>query len=277
MPAFHITASIVLYKPHSTVLKAIQSFLNVKSLSTFLYLIDNSPTNQFQKLNADLLENKNIKYIFGGKNIGFGAAHNIALRQTINKSEYHLVLNPDVYFDANIIEELYKYALANRSVGQIIPKVLYPDGKLQYVCKLIPTPFNLIARLLPKSLLKKYNQKFELRFSGYNKIMQAPYLHGCFIFLKCTALKEIGLFDERFFMYPEDIDLTRRMHEKYKTIFYPYVHIFHVHTKSSFKNLKMFAVHAYNMIKYFNKWGWIIDRKRNKTNRDILRQFKYKV
>ena len=271
---YKVTASIVLYKPGKNVFKAIKSFLNVKSLPTFLYLVDNSPTNSFQKSNTALLKNESIKYIFIGKNIGYGAAHNTALRQTINNTEYHLVLNPDVYFDANIIEELSKYASANPSVGQMIPKVLYPDGKLQYVCKLIPTPFNLFARLLPKSLLKNYNQKFELRFSGYNKIMQAPYLHGCFMFLKCSALKEIGLFDERFFMYPEDIDLTRRMHEKYKTVFYPYVQIFHEHTKSSFKNLRMFAVHAYNMIKYFNKWGWLIDRKRNKTNRDILKQLK---
>lgn len=240
-----------------------------------MYLIDNSPTDHFQKSNTALLENKNIRYFFTGRNIGFGAAHNIALKQTVDKSEYHLVLNPDVYFDENVIEDLYKYAKANTSVGQMIPKVLYPDGKLQYVCKLIPTPLNLIARLLPISFLKKYNYKFELRFSGYNKLMEAPYLHGCFMFLKCSALKEIGLFDERFFMYPEDIDLTRRMHKKYKTVFYPYVEIFHEHSKSSFKSLRMFAVHAGNIIKYFNKWGWIFDSERKKINKAVLQQLKY--
>ncbi len=277
MPALQVTASIVLYKPHSTVLKAIQSFLNVTSLSTFLYLVDNSPTNHFQKSNIALLENKNVCYIFTGKNIGYGAAHNIALRRAINKSEYHLVLNPDIYFNADVIEKLYAYAIENISVGQMMPKVLYPGGKLQYVCKLIPTPFNLIARLLPLSIFKKYNYKFELRFTGYNKIMNVPYLQGSFMFLKCSALKEVGLFDERFFLYPEDIDLTRRMHRKYKTLYYPYVHIFHTHTKSSFKSLKLFAVHAYNIIRYFNKWGWFIDRERHQINKAILNELNYKV
>ncbi len=277
MYSYHVTASIVLYKPGENIFKAIQSFLNVKSLNTFLYLIDNSPANNFQNANAALLQNKKIKYIFTGKNIGFGAAHNIALKETIDRSEYHLVLNPDVYFDVTVIERLYKYAVENPSVGQMIPKVSYPDGRLQYVCKLIPTPFNLLSRLIPGSLFKKYNQRFELQFSGYDKIFEAPYLHGCFMFLKCAALKEIGLFDERFFMYPEDIDLTRRIYKKYKTVFYPYVEIFHEHTKSSFKNLRLFIVHAYNIIKYFNKWGWLVDPERYQINKAVLKQFKYKV
>lgn len=276
MSSYHVTASIVLYNPSSTVFKAIGSFLNIKLLNTFLYLIDNSPTNSFQASNKTLLQNKNIKYIFTGKNLGYGTAHNIALKQSIEKSEFHLVLNPDVYFDVEVIDELYKYASANPAIGLMIPKVLYPDGNLQYVCKLIPTPFNLLSRILPLQLFKKYNQKFELRFSGYNKVMEVPYLHGCFMFLNCNALKEVGLFDERFFMYPEDIDLTRRIHKKFKTIFFPYVHIVHEHAKSSFKSVRMFVVHVQNIIRYFNKWGWIYDIERKKINIETLQQFKIK-
>lgn len=274
MLSYQVTASIVLYNPERAVFKAIDSFLNVKALSIFLYLIDNSPTNIFQKSNKALLEKENVTYIFTGKNPGYGAAHNIAIKQIIDKSEYHLVLNPDVYFEPEILNVLYNYASANSAVGHLIPKVLYPDGRLQYVCKLIPTPFNLIARLLPNNFLKKYNERFELRFSGYNKIMEAPYLHGCFMFLRCSALKNIGLFDERFFMYPEDIDLTRRMHKQFKTIFYPFVYIIHEHKKTSFKNVRMFAVHVQNMIRYFNKWGWLFDYERRKVNAAVLLKIK---
>ncbi len=94
------------------------------------------------------------------------------------------------------------------------------------------------------------------------------------MFLKFDALKKVGLFDERFFMYPEDIDLTRRMHKKYGTVFYPYAEIFHEHTKSSFKSMHMFTIHMYNIFKYFNKWGWIFDNKRKEVNKNILRQLK---
>jgi GT2 family glycosyltransferase len=155
-----------------------------------------------------------------------------------------------------------------------MPKVLYPDGKIQYLCKLLPTPFDLIfRRFLPAKWTESRMEKFEMRKTGYNKLMQVPYLSGCFMFLRTEALKEIGLFDERFFMYPEDIDLTRRIHRKYQTVFYPDVSIVHHHAQSSYLNLKMLRIHITNMILYFNKWGWVFDKERRKINNEILKQF----
>lgn len=270
---YQVTGSIVLYKSGNDVYKAIESFRKITSLKTFLWLIDNSPSDDFKKQNEKLLSEKNIKYLFVGKNVGYGAGHNIALKEAINQSEYHLVFNPDVYFDENVIEELYHYASTNPLTGHIMPKILYPDGSLQYSCKLVPTPLDLLARLLPGNVLKKRKEKFELRFTGYNKTIEVPYLSGCFMFFKCAALKETGIFDERFFMYPEDIDITRRIHRSYKTIYYPYVHVYHKHAKSSFKNFKMFLIHITNINKYFNKWGWIFDKERKAINKKILNQF----
>ena len=108
----------------------------------------------------------------------------------------------------------------------------------------------------------------------YNKEMEVPYLSGCFMFLRTEALKKAGLFDERFFMYPEDIDLTRRIHMRYKTKYYPKVSIVHAHEKGSYKNISLFYIHLKNMIKYFNKWGWFFDKERKKINARILSQFK---
>ena len=153
-----------------------------------------------------------------------------------------------------------------------MPKVFYPNGEVQFLCKLIPTPFDLIfRRFLPQKWTKKRTERFELRKSGYNKTMDVPYLSGCFMFLRTEALKEVGLFDERFFMYPEDIDLTRRMHQKYRTVFYPDVSIIHHHAQSSYFSLKMLWIHTINMIKYFNKWGWIFDKQRKEINRKTLK------
>ncbi len=270
-----LSISVVLYKNDVEQLEKLLQCISSIKLCNKIYFIDNSPTDVLGNALKSYIENNTLTYIFTGKNLGYGAAHNITLKQVIDKTKYHLVLNPDVTFRENVLEELFQYMESNPRVGQVIPKVLYPDGTLQYVCKLVPTPFNLFSRLLPGFLFKKYNQKFELRFSGYNKVMNIPYLSGCFMFLRCSALKEVGLFDERFFMYPEDIDLTRRMHKKYKTVFYPNVEIFHEHTKSSFKNLHLFAIHMSNMIKYFNKWGWVFDNERKKINKAVLQQLKY--
>ena len=104
--------------------------------------------------------------------------------------------------------------------------------------------------------------------------MEVPYLSGCFMFLRNSALKKVGLFDDNFFMYPEDIDLTRRINENYKTIFYPHSEVVHQHAKESFKNYKLLISHIINIFKYFNKWGWFFDSKRKNTNNRIYTELK---
>jgi len=86
-----------------------------------------------------------------------------------------------------------------------------------------------------------------------------------------TVLDEWG--DLRwYFMYAEDIDLTRRMHERYRTIFYPRVSIVHVHRAESRHSFKMLKVHIVSLVKYFNKWGWLFDRQRRRFNRQVLEE-----
>lgn len=239
-----------------------------------LYIIDNSQTDIFKYLGA---RSEKIFYTHG-ENVGYGRAHNVALREAIKlKANYHVVLNPDIYFESGTIESLAEYLDNNSDVGQVMPKVFYPNGNLQYLCKMVPTPMDLIfKRFLPKRLTRKSMYKFQLRFTGYDKIMNVPYLSGCFMMFRVSALEKVGLFDERFFMYPEDIDMTRRMHEKYKTIFYPYVSIIHAHGAASKSSMRMLKVHIVNMIKYFNKWGWVFDKRRREINARLLKELNYK-
>ena len=96
------------------------------------------------------------------------------------------------------------------------------------------------------------------------------------MFFRVAALKEIGLFDERFFMYPEDIDITRRMHERFRTVYYPKVCVIHDHAAESYKSARMLKIHMINMVKYFNKWGWFFDAQRKKVNRETLSALGYK-
>ena len=89
------------------------------------------------------------------------------------------------------------------------------------------------------------------------------------MFLKCEVLKDIGLFDENIFMYLEDTDLNRRIHSKYKTIFYPKVEIIHEYAKESYVNKKLLMFHIKSAIYYFNKLGWIFDRQRDEINQSF--------
>ena len=272
---YYITSSIVLYNTSKNDLSRIIECVN-QSIISKLYLVDNSPTNYLQSYIENYNSNK-IIYYFNNKNIGYGAAHNIALRKSIEENaKYHIVLNPDIIFESKDILKICDFLEGKNDIGQLLPKVKYPNGDIQYLCKLIPTPLDLIfKRFLPSAWTEKRLHKFQLRFTGYNKIMNFPYLSGCFMFFRISALKEIGLFDERFFMYPEDIDITRRMHRKFQTIFYPEVSIIHAHAAESYKNKKMLWIHISNMIKYFNKWGWFFDKERKKVNKSLLKELGY--
>jgi GT2 family glycosyltransferase len=268
-----INVSIVLFKnDQDLVKKAIYSCVN-SVLINRIYLIDNSPTDILSCL-ASL--DSRIEYIFNNANLGFGKAHNIALKRSIEENiPYHLVLNPDVYFEKGVLEELYNFMEANKDVGLVMPKVLYPDGNIQYLCKLLPTPLDLFGRRFLnfgpfKKIVEKRNEVYELRFTGYDKIMEVPYLSGCFMFIRTEVLKKVGLFDERFFMYLEDTDLSRRIHRVAKTVYYPYVYIYHEYGKGSYKSLKLLYYHIKSAIKYFNKYGWFFDKEREEINRKIL-------
>jgi GT2 family glycosyltransferase len=216
------------------------------------------------------------EYIHLPSNPGFGFGHNVAIRKAQQRgSAYHLVLNADVYFDRDVLSPMLAYMSVNQKVGQMMPKVLNPDGTVQRLCKLVPTPMDLFfRRILSRKKYESTKFRFELSFSGYDKIMFAPYLSGCFMLLRQNSLKKVGLFDERYFMYPEDIDMTRRMAMHYETIFFPDVVITHEHGAASRKSLKMFFIHIFNLCKYFNKWGWLFDKERDLLNARTLNQFK---
>lgn len=262
-----LNASIVLYNHSINEVELLIDTLRQAKCVGNVFLIDNSPQS-----NKDF-ENLPAEYIFIGKNVGYGSAHNIAIQKTIEQDiTYHLVVNPDIQFNYKILDELLDYLEKNADVGHLMPKVLYPNGDIQYLCKLIPKPSDLFfRRFLPRKWTNKSNKKFELRASGYDRIMEIPYLSGCFMLLRTKALEEVGLFDERFFLYPEDIDLTRRIHQKYKTIFYPQVSIVHHHAQQSYKSVRLMWVHLWNLTKYFNKWGWFFDEERKRVNIETLR------
>ncbi len=269
-----ITASIVIYKNDLALLQnAVNSFLTSTEAST-LYLIDNSPTDRF----ASYFQHPRIEYIFTNRNIGFGAGHNLALRKILadNRSRYHVVLNPDVYFEGDVLPRILDYIEQEPNVGLVMPKVLYPDGRLQPLCKLLPTPLTLFTRRFLQfypSWSNQLNHWYEMHFSGYDKVMEVPFLSGCFMFLRTDALREVGLFDERIFLYTEDTDLTRRIHRKYQTIFYPEAVIYHYNQRGSYRNAVKLVHHVVSAIIYFNKWGWFKDNERKYINERILVKF----
>jgi len=270
-----ISASIVLYKSNIDQLKKnIESFS--PSNNRILYLIDNSPSKIDLQSVLSRYDN-NIHYIFTGENRGYGAGHNIAIKMAIEtKTNYHVVLNPDLQFNPEIIDEIADFMDDDKEIGQIMPKILSPNGDIQYLCKLLPSPTDLfLKRFLPELFSKKNAMRYQLKFTSYQEQMNIPCLSGCFMFFRISALEKIGAFDEKFFMYAEDFDITRRMYKYFKTIYYPKVTVIHEHAAESYKSIKMFFIHIINIIKYFNKWGWFFDNERKKINKNVLDELKF--
>ena len=263
-----LNISIVLYHPRweEEVLPLVQELLRVTNLRK-IYLLDNSE----QKCENIPLESKKLRYLFMEENLGYGRAHNIALRESAYyKIDLHLVMNSDIRVKAEDIDAMHYWIIANPTVGQLMPKVLNPDGTQQYLAKRLPSPLDVFGRrFLPDWMTAKRNKRYELRDLDLSRPVNAPYLSGCFMLLRTKAAVEAGLFDERYFMYPEDIDLTRTIHRHYLTLYYPQWTIVHAHAKASYTNKHMLRIHIRNMCRYFNKWGWFFDSERRLFNRSL--------
>lgn len=276
---YNFSISIVTFNNNCTFLKkTLQSCLNT-DLHIKVSVVDNSHNSAIQALCEEMY----IDYTDLHKNIGFAAAHNSVITAMLDCAEYHLILNPDVYFSNGVLEELYSFAQANHDVGLLVPKVLYPNGTIQYVCKLLPNPFDFALRrfidVMPNLLhfFKKRDELYELRFTGYNKLMDVPFLSGCCMCIRNEVFKTIGVFDPRYFMYLEDVDLTRRIRRRYRTVYYPNVFIYHDWQGGSRKNFKLLLYQLASSIKYFNKWGWFFDKERSEINKKVLQQLKFQT
>lgn len=250
-----LTLSLVVYNnPLADIKKIIDEVSNLE-LSHHLYILDNSP----EKIISKEMSGAGLTVIHSGSNLGFGRGHNVCLRYAEQLSpEAHLFINPDVEFTATAIEVLFKYLTSDNSVGLVTPAVYYPDGTFQYVCRTLPTVFQLAVRLLkpvlPSWLISKVNYEHEMRYLNYSKDQIIPMVNGCFFIVRFETLKRVGYFDERFFMYFEDVDLCRRLGEFSKLVYSPDAKVYHAHQRGSHKETKLLLIHLASAFKYFKKW-----------------------
>lgn len=242
-----ISVSIVLFNQNIPILiRCLESIKSIPHLHQ-VYLIDNSP----QSINFNFSSYPFITYIHTKKNLGFGNGHNLILNELT--SRYHLVLNPDVYFDGAIFENLIK-SFKNQVV-LVSPKIVFPNGDIQYSARKFPNFFELILRFL--SIFKAYTTSKEYRDKINGESFFPDVIHGCCHLYKTDEFIKLKGFDPRYFMYMEDIDICKRIHKQNKRVCYnTSVNAYHNLQKGSSKNLKLFGHHLKSVIKYFIKWAF---------------------
>ena len=265
-----LNISIVLYRPNweEEVLPLVEELLRVKALRK-VYLLDNSEDREIHPKSE--IKDPKLRYMHMAENLGYGRAHNVALRESAYyKTDLHLVMNSDIRVKAEDIDAMHDWMMANPQVGLLMPKVVNPDGTQQFLAKRLPSPLDVFGRrFLPAWMMARRNKRYELRDLDLTRPVNAPYLSGCFMLLRTTAAVEAGLFDERYFMYPEDIDLTRTIHRNWLTLYYPEWTIVHAHAQASYHDKHMLRIHIRNLCRYFNKWGWLFDRERRAFNANL--------
>ena len=253
-----LSISIVLYHPdwEGEVKPLVNTLLQARRVEK-VYLIDNSQSANLRICEFAKLQNgEKIVYRKMEKNVGYGAGHNVALRETTEP--LHLVMNSDILLKAEDIEKMVDYMESHPEVMAMMPHVVGPDGKYQGLCRTLPSPWDLIKRRFLHQKSSNVIAENDIPKEG----LDIPYLSGCCMLLRTEAVRRVGYFDERFFLYPEDVDLSRRLHELGKTLYWPGVSIVHNHRQASYHSTKMLWIHVYNMIKYYNKWGWFYKAQR---------------
>lgn len=250
-----LTVSIVTHNSENDILKLLESIYKFSSDLNFkIFVIDNASKDNTVKL---VKENYPEVYtVESRKNMGFGKAHNLVLGKI--SSDFHLIINPDIVINSNVIKNIISYLRKNPDVVIATPKILNPDGSLQSLPKKDPKLTYMLSGKLEK--FSKYFSKVRQEYTMFkeenfsNIPFNIDFCTGCFMMIRTKVFKKLGGFDNIFFMYLEDADLSRRAKKYGKIMYLPCESATHLWHRDSSKKIKFFLIHLISMFKYLMKW-----------------------
>lgn len=220
-------------------------------ISFSVYVVDNCSSDGTAEYVAQ--NYPQVMLIRSRENAGFGHGHNQAVRAS--DARYHAVVNPDIVLHGNVFAELTAFLDSHPDAVLATPKILNPDGTEQMVPKRLPTKKYMILGRLSKWVkpFQKYRDEYTRAGEQFSAPAEIAFCTGCFMVIRNTALKSCNGFDEQFFMYLEDADLSRRLSKYGKLYFCPEVSVEHRWEQASGKSLKFLMIHLDSMRKYMRK------------------------
>ncbi len=253
------TAAIVIYDPRLDALEA--ALASCERASDFRegIVVDNGNSDGAKSLVARFPK---FRYELNPDgNAGFGNGHNLAF-SILPQAEFHAVLNPDVRFGADAIQYLIQALQKDREAVLVAPALFHANGERQLLCKRYPTIRALIARrFLSRSLADWFNLNldadyFEMRDCDYSKPMEPEFISGALMFFRRETFAQLKGFDESFFLYFEDCDITLRAKEIGRARYVPEAHVTHDWARGSHRSKYLTWVTIVSLVKLFNKHGW---------------------
>lgn len=203
---------------------------SVSSLSVEVIVVENNPTGP----RPDTPKGLNVRFLRQKENLGFARAVNLARRRT--EAPYFLLVNPDVYLFPETLAILYRYLEGHKEVGIVVPKLIGPNGNVQYSAREF---YNLPAILLRRTFLCRFFpnhpvlRRHLMADWDHNDIREVDWALGACMMIRAEAVGD-EIFDPRFFLYFEDVDLCVRMKKAgWKVVYHPEAKAIHEHRQRS--------------------------------------------
>ena len=198
------------------------------------------------------------QFVSNSSNVGFAKANNQAAK--IAKGKVLIFLNPDTILSEQAIYSMYKYYCSHTETGVLGPKVVDPEGSLQYSCRRYPTlwtglfnRYSILSRLFPEN---RFTSQYLMRDFDHNEIRQVDWLSGCCLMVSKNTFENSHGFDENYFLFNEDVDLCRTIKQAGKeVIYFPEATITHqVSTSNSKTTARVIIQRHLGMMHYFKKY-----------------------
>ena len=244
-----ISAGIVTYNNEKEIIPCLSTLIEyTRGLNIEIYVFDNhSEDNTVALIRKCFPE---VHVLQSDENHGFGYGHNQILRCLTSK--YHMVVNPDIQFARETVAKLERFMEHYPNVGIVTPKIKNMDGSEQLLPKKDPKiSYVILSKFKPFHHFRDQYTRAEEEFLKPARILSST---GCFFMIRTDVFKENHGFDERFFMYFEDADLSRRVRRKKAVVFFPNAWVYHAWKRDNTRSLKGIRIFLTYMIKYFWKW-----------------------
>lgn len=201
-----------------------------------------------------------MAFVCSTKNLGYGRAINRLLTYIDPIPPYIGALNTDLTWQPGTFERLLEWLEANQGVSLAVPQIIDPGNSISKLCKRAPTVLALFSRRfwpqwLKTPRLRQYDRWFCMHDNNYNQVFDVPYLSGCCMLMQARHFQAVGGFDERYFLYLEDADLTRKLSSIGRCVHLPVSSVMHSWGRGNYKSLKLMAVNVMSAWHYFFKWG----------------------
>ena len=200
-----------------------------------------------------------VKLIAGNENLGYSKGVNVGIRRA--QGRYFFILNPDTVVKPDSIQKLTEFMGRTPDAGIVGPKLVFHDGNVQYSCRRFYTFKVLLLRRTPLGKLfknaKAVSDHLMLDFD-HETTREVDWMLGAALFVRREAVESVGLMDERFFLYFEDVDWCYRMkQQELRVCYYPESVVTHGYVRESAQSVinRSLVAHLVSLFRYYEKWN----------------------